>query len=141
MESSDVRKRVIHLLDRAKRRAAEHRDEVDRTSQAFHALLPQAAAVWKQAANVLRAEGHVFAIQTPSGVLRLASERSPEDFVEIALDTARQPVAVVAHVRVARGRHVVDRESIVAEGEAILGLDEERLLDVLLQEIETFVAR
>jgi hypothetical protein len=120
---------------------AAHRVEAEQVSQAFQQLLPGAAAVWKQALNVLRAEGHAFSLQTPAGMLRVVADRSGEDFVEVALDTGRRPVAVVVRTRLARGRRVIDRESIVAEGDAAAALDEDRLLTVLLAEIEPFIER
>jgi hypothetical protein len=141
MELSDVRKRVRLQIDQARRRASAHRDEADRAGAAFEALLPQVVASWKQVANILKAEGYAFTVHTPAGLVRLASDRAADDFIEVTLETARRPVAVVTRTRFARGRHVVERESIVAEGAAVERLDEERLLDVLLQELDPFVER
>lgn len=141
MEPSDIRRRVLHALEQARRHAAAHRSEAEQAAQVFEALLPLATAAWKQAANVLKAEGHAFTLHTPAGVLRFVSDKSAEDYVEVALDTTRRPVAVVGRTRLARGRRVIDRESVVAEGEAVAGLGEEALLDFLLRELEPFVER
>ena len=51
------------------------------------------------------------------------------------------PVAVVVHTRLSRGHRVIDRESVVAEGDDVMALDAERLLSVLLSELEPFVER
>jgi hypothetical protein len=141
MESSEIRKRVLHTLERARRNAASHRDEADQASRTFAELLPHAAAVWKQASNVLRAENHAFTVQTPAGLLRFTSDRSADDFVEVTLDTARRPVAILARTRMTRGRRVVDRESLVAEGTEVATVDEVRLLDVLLTELEPLIEK
>jgi hypothetical protein len=129
------------MLDRARQRAAAQREHAHRTSQAFDNVLPAAAGIWKQVASLLKAEGHGFSVHTPAGVLRLASERSGDDFIEVIVDGARRPPAVVVRTRLARGRVVIDRESVVAEGDAVQTLDEARLLDVLLGELELFVER
>ena len=142
MEPSEIRKRVLQAIEQAKRHAIEHRGETERATAAFDDLLPRAAAAWKIAMNVLRSEGHGFTMQTPAGLLRLVSDRSGEDYIEVALDTGRRPVAVLVRTRLARGRRVIDRESTVAQGdEAIAGLDEDRLVDVLVRELEPFVER
>jgi hypothetical protein len=141
MEPSEIRKRVLHALEHARRGAVQHREDADQASQAFAKLLPNAAATWKIALNVLKAEGHAFSIQTPTGMLRAVAERSGDDYIEVALDTSRRPPAVVVRTRMSRGRHVIDRESVVAEGDNVIALTDERLLAVLLAEIEPFVER
>jgi hypothetical protein len=141
MEPSDIRKRVLHTLEQARRRAAAHREEASEATRAFEALLPAAAAAWRVAANVLRAEGHAFTVHTPAAALRFASERSAEDFVEVTLDTTRRPVAVIGRTGLARGRRIVDRETTVAQGDQILALTDEGLLQFLLGELEPFVER
>jgi hypothetical protein len=141
MEPSDVRKRVLQTIDQARRRVAAHREQADRAGQRFEELLPDIAAVWKIVANVLRSEGHPFTLQTPAGVVRLVSDRSSDHFIELALDTARRPAAVVVRTRFSRGREVVDRESVVVESQLIMTLNEEVALNVLLEELERFVER
>jgi hypothetical protein len=141
MEVADIRRHVLHTLDRARRRATEHREQVERAERAFQTVLPLGVAVWRHAAGALRAEGHPFALHTPAGALRLAPERAPADFIEIALDTAQHPPAVVLRTRLTRGRHVVDGEVIVGEGPGIGELDEERFLSILLEALGPFVER
>jgi hypothetical protein len=108
---------------------------------AYEQVLPLAAATWRQAANVLKAEGLPFKVHTPAGALRFASERSAQDFIEVTLDTSRRPVALVGRVVLARGGQVIDRETVVAEGDAVAEVDEQRLLEFLLEELAPFVVR
>src|SRR5512134_3761209 len=103
IEPSEIRKRVLHTLEQARRHAAVHREEGTRATQAMEALLPETAPVWRVVANVLKAEGHPFTIQTPGGALRFVSDRSHEDFVEVVLDTTTDPVEVIGRVGLARG--------------------------------------
>lgn len=141
MEPADLRKRVLRVLDDARRHGAAHREETDRASQAFDRLQPEIAALWRQVANVLKAEGHPFTINTPSGSVRFASERHPESFVEVTLDTTRRPVAVVGRTVFARGRHVLERETVVAEAADLAGGDAERWVEFLASELEPFLER
>lgn len=141
MEPSEIRRQVLQTLDRARRGAAAHRDEVERASRAAEALLPAAAALWKQAANVLRAEGFPFQVQTPAGALRFVSDRSPDDFVEVTLDTTRRPVALLGRVGLVRGRRHLDREVVVAEGHAVETIGDRQVLEFLLDALEPFVER
>ena len=141
MEPSEIRKRVLGTLEQARRRVQIQREESDRATKTWETLHPAAAASWKIALNVLRAEGHHFSLQTPSGMLRVVSDRSAEDYVEVLLDTSQRPPAVLARTRLSRGRRVIDRETIVADGDRVPDLTEERLLHVLLTELEPFVER
>ena len=44
--------------------------------------------LFRQVANILRADGYLFNVFTPSGSVRLMSDRAAEDFIELSLDTA-----------------------------------------------------
>ena len=102
MEVSEVRKRLLQTIDRAKRAAAERRTQADAASAAYERFLETVATpLFRMVAASLRAEGYLFAVHTPAGGLRLASDRSAEDFIELALDTSADPPTVVA--RVSRG--------------------------------------
>ncbi len=141
MEISEIRKRVLHTLERAKRQAADHRGLTDSTQRAFERVLPATATAWRQVASALRAEGHAFTVHTPSSSLRFASDRSADDFIELTLDTSRRPPALVIQARMTRGHRVIERETIVAEGNDVQGIDEEGLVSALLLELEPFVER
>ena len=53
---------------------------------------------------MLRAEGYLFNVFTPSGSVRLMSDRSAEDFIELALDTSGAAPQVIGRVSRSRGR-------------------------------------
>ncbi len=44
--------------------------------------------LFRQVANVLKAEGYQFTVFTPGGSVRLMSERNAEDYIELSLDTS-----------------------------------------------------
>ncbi len=57
---------------------------------------------------MLKAEKYMFAVNTPAGASRLFSERSPEDFVEIRLDTRAAVPQVLAHIERVKGRETIE---------------------------------
>jgi hypothetical protein len=139
MEISVVRQRMLETIDRARRRAAARRTRTDAAGQAFGVLLEHTAIpLFKQVANVLRAEGHAFGVTTPSGSVRLASDRRAEDFIELILDSSGDQPVVMLHTRRGWGGGVIESEKALGDPEA---LTEETLLTALLQDLERFVER
>ena len=141
MEISDVRNRIHLAMERAKRRAAERREHTDASSRAFETFLAQTAApLFRQIANVLKADSYRFSVSTPSGSVRLMSDTSAEDFIELSLDTSGDRPRVIARTSHSRGRRVVDAEQVVGSGDPAT-ITEEELFAFLLGEIEPFVER
>jgi len=139
MDIADVRKRVLATMQRAKQRDAERRARVDAAARAYSTLLDTAAVpLFRQIANVLRAENHPYGIFTPSGSLKLVSDRTAEDSIEIALDTSGDEPRVVAHTKRSRGGRVIESEQTVGDPAT---LTEHDLLEFVLKELESFVAR
>lgn len=128
-------------MERARRRAAERRERTDAASRAFETFLSRTAApLLRQIANVLKTEGYRFSVSTPSGSVRLLSDTSAEDFIELSLDTTGDRPRVMARTSHSRGRRVVDTEKVVASGDPET-ITEEELFAFLLTELEPFVER
>lgn len=142
MEVSQVRRRVHETLERARRASAERRAAVDTAARAWERIREEMAVpLSRQVAQVLKVEGYAFQVFTPADVVRLSSEKSGEDFVELALDaTGRHPTVVARFSRV-RGREVLSDERVLAAGADIEQLDEDRVLDVLLDALAAVVER
>jgi hypothetical protein len=139
MEISDVRRGVRETIDRARRRAAERRKRNDEAALQFERFLNTVAVpLFKQIANVLKIEAYAFTVFTPSGGVRLMSDRSSADFVELGLDTAGDAPQVVAHISRSRGRRTVDAEEVVGDPAAI---SEEDLLAFMVRVLEPFVEK
>jgi hypothetical protein len=139
MEISDVRRRLTDTIERAKKRAAERRGRGDQAQRDFELFLQKTAVpLFKQIAGALKADGYAFTVFTPSGSVRLMSDRTADDFIELSLDTTDDPPRVMAHVSRTRGRRVIDAERPVGAPES---LTEEDLLLFLLKELEAFVER
>jgi len=137
MEISDVRKRILGTIERARQRATERRARADEAARAYSTFLDGVAVpIFKQVANVLRAEGYPFSVSTPSGSVRLMSDRTAEDFVEIGLDTTGDMPNVMGHASRARGRRVIESERAIGDP---AHLDENDVLEFLTKELEAFL--
>jgi hypothetical protein len=142
MEVSDVRKRVKAMLDRAKRDAADRRARIDEAATEYQAFLDRVAVpLFRQLGNVLRAEKHSFTVSTPGAGVRLATDRSNNDYIEVSLDTTHALPQVMVHSVRSRGSRVVESETAIGQGGPVRDLTEEDLLAVVLKELELFVER
>ena len=139
MEISLVRRRLTETIERAKKQAAERRGRSDQASRDFEVFLQKIAVPhFRQVANALKADGYMFTVFTPSGSVRLMSDRAADDYIEISLDTADDPPRVMGRTSRTRGSRVIDIERAIGAPDA---LTDEQLLDFLLKELEAFVER
>ncbi len=141
METSVVRKRLNDTIERAKRTATERRQRADDAARAWsHFLDATAVPLMRQVAGALKASGYPFSVYTPSGGVRLASERTSEDYIELSLDASGEEPMVLGRSSRARGRRVIENERPIAEI-SLAHLTEEHLLQYLLEELEPHVER
>ena len=139
MEISLVRRRLTETIERAKKQAAERRGRTDQASREFELFLQKIAVpLFRQVANALKADGYTFTVFTPSGSVRLMSDRAAEDFIEVTLDTSDDPPRVMGQTSRNRGRRVIDSERAIGAPDT---MTEEELLEFLLKELEAFVER
>ena len=142
MEVSEVRRRLRMAIEKAKQAAADRRVRNDTAAKAFEEFLVQRAApVFHQFAAALTGEGHPFKVFTPAASIRLASDRSPEEFIELVFDDTSDPPAVLGRTSRGRGRRTVTSERAIGGGAPVADLTEEDVLTFLLEEITTFVER
>ena len=141
MEISEVRKRLRAAIDHSRRDAAARRLELDEANASSDRFLKELAEPLVQMlANALRGEGLAFSVFTPNGGLRLASNRSGEDFIEFALDTSARHPTVLLRVNRGRGRRVIQHERPIRGEERLDQLTEQDVLNALLEEIGPLVA-
>jgi hypothetical protein len=141
MEVSEVRKRLRGAIDGSKRTAADRRTRMDEAAREYPTFLDTVAApLFRQVAAVLKAQGYLFGVFTPTGSVRLMSEKNTDDFIELTLDVSGDAPLVLGRVRHARGSRVVESERPVGTG-AIRELTENQVLDFLVDEIGPFVER
>lgn len=141
MEVSIVRQRLNETMERARRSAAARRERSDRAGRAYEIFLEQTAVpLFKQIANVLKANSYSFTVFTPGGSVRLMSDKASDDYIELLLDTSGERPMVIGHTSRARGRRIMESERPIAE-EDIESLTDAHVLDFVLKEIEPFVER
>ncbi|MGE3179226.1 MAG: hypothetical protein AB7O32_17275 [Vicinamibacterales bacterium] len=141
METADVRKRVQETIERAKRAARDRRARAELEARDFEAFLSRLAVpLLRQVAGALKAAGHPFAVQTPEGAVRLVSERSADDYIELTLDTGTEDIWVTGHTRRTWGRRVVETERPVRRC-PVKEITEDDVLAFVLQALEPFVER
>ena len=142
MEVAAVRQQILLAIDRAKRAAADRRVVNDEASREYEAFLDQLAVpLFRQAANVLRVEGYLFNLFTPGGSVRLMSDRSADDYIELVLDTTGETPAVMGRASRTWGRRTALTEQPLNPGAAIRELTEEDVLKFLLKALEPFVEK
>ena len=139
MEISDVKRRVVETIERAKRLSGERRARNDDGAREYEGFLDRIAIpVFKQVANVLRAEGYLFTVFTPGGSVRLMSDRAAEDYVELELDTTGGEPVVSGRASRSRGRRVIESEGPIGPPAT---LTEEDVLSFVLKSLEPLVDR
>ena len=139
MEISDIKRRVVETIERARQQAAERRVRTDEATREYTTFLDRVAIpVFKQIANVLRSEGYPFTVFTPGGSVRLMSDRTAEDYVEIALETGDVDPIVTGHASRSRGRRVIESEHPLGPPAA---LTEDDVVSFVLKALAPLVER
>ena len=142
MDTGDIRRRVRRTIDDARARAQERRRDVAAAEEdGGRALRVVAAPLFRTVASALKAEGYRFAVETPAGAVRLSPGGASEDIIELALDTAREPPALVGRTAYVRGRRMLSDERVVAEHPALGDLATEDLLDFVVSALAPLVER
>jgi len=142
MEVSAVRQQILQAIDRAKRTAADRRAANDEAASDYSVFLEQLAVpLFRQAAGILRAEGYLFNLFTPGGSVRLMSERSADDFIELVLDTSGDKPSITGRSSRTWGRRTVLLEESLNPSSSIRELSEYDVLKFLLKALEPFVEK
>jgi hypothetical protein len=142
VEISEVRRRLRAAIEKARRESAERRTRADVAARDYDTFLAERAApVFHQIAAALKADGHQFKVFTPESSIRLAAERSPDEFIELALDSSSDPPAVIGRTSRGRGRRMVSTERALKESAPIADLSDEDVLAFVVEEITRLLER
>jgi len=142
MEVSAVRQQILLAIERAKRTSADRRAVNDAAGREYGPFLEQIAVpLFRQAATILRAEGYAFSLFTPSGSVRLMSDKSADDFIELGLDTSGPVPVVVGRTSRVWGNRTNVTEQTLNASVPIRDLAETDVLGFLLNAIEPFVGK
>ena len=142
VEISVVRKRLQsamaasrEVVQRRRARTAEAEKEYDRF------LREVATPVARLLVTALKAEGYAFTVFTPAGGLRLASDRTRDDYVELGLDTTAEYPYVMGRISRTRGSRTLAEERPIAPRAAPEQLTEEDVLAFLLEALSPWLER
>ncbi|MDQ3070298.1 MAG: hypothetical protein M3R55_11295 [Acidobacteriota bacterium] len=104
-ELTDLRRRVRQAIQDARNKAAARRTSRDEASRAWDVALDQVVVpLSRDMAAALTGEGLGFRLDTPGRVARLVSDKSPDDYIEIALDDSDDAESPEVLGRIVRGR-------------------------------------
>ncbi|MGH9385991.1 MAG: hypothetical protein ACRD2N_17065 [Vicinamibacterales bacterium] len=135
-----IRKRVRFAIDAARRDQTERRVRASEAAKQYESFLESAATpAFRTLANVLKAEGLAFELMTPSGGVRLASDRNRDDAIELELDSSADPPEPVVTITRARGSRIVRKERPVKQGTVLLQLTEDDVVEMLLEELRPWL--
>jgi hypothetical protein len=140
MESSTVRNRLNVIIDAARRASAERRARNDEAVRSYERVLEFSVPLFKQVAQALKVSGYLFTVFTPGGSVKLMSDKSAEDYLELSLDTSGDRADVIGRVSRTRGRRVMESERPIAD-KPVGELTEDDVLEFVLKEIAPFVER
>jgi hypothetical protein len=142
MEVSEVRRRVRAAIETARRGAQERRVRTDRAALEYQEFLrDRAVPLFHTVASALVAESYRFKVFTPADSVRLASDSSPTDFIELTLDTTTDPPSVLGRSSRGRGSRLVASERPIKESVAIADLSEDDVMAFLIEEIPALLER
>jgi len=143
MDVSELRKRILHSLDEARKEAAASRVRTDEAAQAFEVFLADLAVpLVRQTAQVLSATatGEAFSVNTPAGSVRMVSDKSPQTFLELELDSTGSRTAVVGRMSYVPGRRgTVVEEQHIAGGKSVEQLTEQDVSEFLIAAVPKLV--
>jgi hypothetical protein len=142
MEISAVRQQMLLAIERAKRAALDRRAANDAAARQYGVFLDQVAVpLFRQAANVLRAEGYFFSLFTPGGSVRLMSDKSADDFIELVLNASGRVPSLMGRTSRAWGNRTDISEQPLKPSVPIGEITEEDVLAFLLKALEPFVEK
>jgi len=142
VEVSEVRRQLRHAIDRAKARAQQRRQVAAEADRAYATFLEEIATpIVRTLANALKAEGYPFTVSTPTGGLRLASDRGRDDYIELALDGSGDTPTVMGRVRYTRGSRTLEEERPIKPGSLPQDVTETDVLSFLVGALELWLDR
>jgi hypothetical protein len=142
VEVSHVRRRLIASIERARRDAQQRRERTAEAQRAYESFLSEIAVpISRMLVSALKADGYLFSIATPGGGVRLTSDKTRDDYIDIALDSTSDPPQVVGHINYTRGSRTVSEERPITAGKLPSAITEEEFLDFLLGALEPWLAR
>ena len=135
-----VRKRIRTEIEKSRRDQAERRTRVAEATRAYEEFLETAAIpVFRMFANVLKSEGLHFEVMTPSGGVRLQSERNRDDAIEMELDTSADPPQPLVTATRVRGSRVIQTDRSIKGSNPLVQLTADDVIEMLVEELRPWL--
>ena len=142
MDVSRVRNQLTLAMERARKKAQERRAYLTTAEQAYAVFLQSVAIpLVRQLTMALKAETVPFTMSTPEAVVKLASDRNRDDFIQIGFDATADPPGVVIRVSTGRGSRVITEERPLKPGAAPEDITDEDVLNAILIPLERWLER
>jgi hypothetical protein len=138
----EVRRQLKHAIDAHKRANVARRADSDQATKQFETWFQMVGEpLCREFTSALRGEGYQFRLETPQGAARISSERSADDFLELAFDSRRTPVALVLSRGYTRGSKTFTDQRVLCEGPRIDQVEPQQVLSALVEDILPLVER
>lgn len=140
IEPGQLRNRLKTAMEAARRAAATRRERASAASREYEQFLEtRAIPAFRAMANVLRVEGIPFEVSTPSGGVRLVSDKNRDDVIELELDMTLDPPQPLLITVQSRGSRVLRTERLVKEGSPIGDITDDDVVELLLDQIKPWL--
>ncbi len=140
IDAGYLRKRLRSAIDAARRASATRRERASAAAREYELLLEERAIpAFRAMANVLRAEGILFEVTTPSGGVRLVADRKRDDVIELELDSTLDPPQPLLITVQSRGSRVLRTERLLKEGSPLADISEDDVVDALLDHVKPWL--
>lgn len=138
---AQIRKRIQRAIEQARREAADRRARVHEAQRAYDEFLEtRAIPAFRSVAIVLKAEGLVWEVMTPSGEVRLVPDRRRDESIAISFDASAEPPQPLVSITRGRGSRTLHAERPIKAGTpASSALTEDDVVDMLVEELRPWL--
>ena len=138
---AQIRKRIQRAIEQARREAADRRARVHEAQRAYDEFLEtRAIPAFRSVAIVLKAEGLVWEVMTPSGEVRLVPDRRRDESIALSFDATAEPPQPLVSITRGRGSRILHAERPIKAGTpASSALTEDDVVDMLVEELRPWL--
>jgi len=138
---AQIRKRIQRAIEQARREATDRRARVHEAERAYDEFLEtRAIPAFRSVAIVLKAEGLVWEVMTPSGEVRLVPDRRRDESIALSFDATAEPPQPLVSITRGRGSRTLHAERPIKAGTpASSALTEDDVVDMLVEELRPWL--
>jgi hypothetical protein len=138
---AQIRKRIQRAIEQARREAADRRARVHEAQRAYDEFLEtRAIPAFRSVAIVLKAEGLVWEVMTPSGEVRLVPDRRRDESIALSFDATAEPPQPLVSITRGRGSRTLHAERPIKAGTPVSSaLTEDDVVEMLVEELRPWL--